>query len=298
MEKKYIDLHIHSIYSDGDKTPREILKMAEKLKLEYISITDHENCKAYEDIEKEEIRKLYHGKVIAGCELMTSFNDVMIEILGYYIEPKIINEWYDKKYAKVEIQKRDSKLLEILLQKIQKENLKIEEKICLPDEIPYTGYFKYMIYEALKKERENEKFFKKYNINNYEEFIRKGLSNAQNPLFIQEGNHIAGIQEIVDLIHKAGGLTFVAHLYKYQVENHIEFLKNLIETVKGIDGVECYYSSFSEEQTQKLEKFCETNKLLKSGGSDYHGKIKPHIQMGKGTGDNKIKEDIIEKWTK
>ena len=102
MEKKYIDLHIHSVYSDGDKTPKEILEMAEKLKLKYIAITDHENCKAYGELKKEEIRKLYHGKVITGCELMTSFNGVMIEILGYYIEPKIINEWYDKKYAKEE----------------------------------------------------------------------------------------------------------------------------------------------------------------------------------------------------
>ncbi len=298
MEKKYIDLHIHSVYSDGDKTPKEILEMAEKLKLKYIAITDHENCKAYGELKKEEIRKLYHGKVITGCELMTSFNGVMIEILGYYIEPKIINEWYDKKYAKEEIEKRDTKLLERLLQKAKIENLKIEEKICLPDEIPYTGYFKYMVYEELKKESQNERFFKKYKINNYEEFIRKGLSNPQNPLFIREEDYITGIQEIVNLIHKAGGLAFVAHVYKYQVENHIKFLENMIETVKGIDGVECYYSSFSEEQTQNLEEFCETNKLLKSGGSDYHGKIKPHIQMGKGTGNNKIEEKIIEKWTK
>ncbi len=298
MENKYIDLHIHSVYSDGDKTPKEILEMAEKLKLKYIAITDHENCKAYEELEKEEIRKLYSGKVITGCELMTSFNTVMIEILGYYIQPKIINDWYDKKYAKDEIEKRDMKLLQRLLKKIQIENLKIEKKIRLPNEIPYTGYFKYMVYEALKKESQNKRFFEKYNINNYEEFIRKGLSNPKNPLFIREEDYITGIQEVVDLIHKAGGLTFVAHVYKYQVENHIEFLKNMIETVKGIDGVECYHSSFTEKQTRNLEEFCETNKLLKSGGSDYHGKIKPQIQMGKGTRDNKIEEKIIEKWTK
>lgn len=44
-----IDIHIHTLYSDGDKTVEEVLKMCEKRKLNYISITDHNTCKQYED---------------------------------------------------------------------------------------------------------------------------------------------------------------------------------------------------------------------------------------------------------
>ena len=44
-----IDLHMHTVYSDGSKTVEEILKMCEKRKLEYISITDHNNCEVYYD---------------------------------------------------------------------------------------------------------------------------------------------------------------------------------------------------------------------------------------------------------
>ncbi len=270
--------------------------MAENLELQYISITDHENCKAYEEIEK--ITNIYHGNIICGCELMTSFNNIIIELLGYHVNTEIINEWYEERYSKEEIEKRDRKLFERLKQKINMTNLEIEKEICLPDEIPYTGYFKFMIYEKLKRNCKNEEYFKKYNINNYEEFIRKGLSNPQNPLYIQESDYIATIQEIINLIHKAGGLVFVAHLYKYQVKNHIEFLRNMIETIEGIDGVECNYSSFSQKQTRILEEFCNNNRLLKSGGSDYHGKLKPNIQMGKGTQNYKIEEKMIEKWVK
>lgn len=298
MNEKYIDLHIHSMYSDGDKTPKEILQMAEKMKLAYISITDHENCKVYEEIEKEDIRKQYHGNIITGCELMTSFDNVMIEVLGYYVDSKVINEWYNKRYEKGEVEKRDKKLFERLLQKIQNANLRIEDEICLPDEIPYTGYFKFMTYEALLKSKENKDYFERYDISNYEEFIRKGISNPQNPLFIKEADYIATLSEIIELIHKAGGLAFIAHVYKYQVENHIGFLENMVKKVEGIDGVECYYSSFSQEQTRILEEFCTKNKLLKSGGSDYHGKLKPNIQMGKGTENNKIAEKIIDNWVK
>lgn len=296
MNKEYIDLHIHSVYSDGEKTPKEILEMAENLKLKYISITDHENCKAYEVIKKEEFSKIYHGKIICGCELMTSFDNVMIEILGYHVNPEIINGWYDKRYSNEEIKKRDEKLFERLKQNIEKANLKIEEGICLPNEIPYTGYFKYMTYTKLRKNKENELYFKTYDINNYEEFIRKGISNKQNPLFINESDYIATIKEIVELIHKAGGLAFVAHVYKYLIEDTIQFLKDMIKEVKEIDGVECYYSSFSEEQTLSLEEFCNKNKLFKSGGSDYHGKLKPNIQMGRGTEHHKIEEDVIKEW--
>ena len=44
-----IDIHMHTVYSDGDKTVEEVLKMCEEKKLEYISITDHDTCKQYED---------------------------------------------------------------------------------------------------------------------------------------------------------------------------------------------------------------------------------------------------------
>ena len=51
-----IDLHIHTIYSDGADTLTEVLKKAEKLKLEYISITDHDNCYAYDELKKTDER--------------------------------------------------------------------------------------------------------------------------------------------------------------------------------------------------------------------------------------------------
>ncbi len=298
MNKKYIDLHIHSIYSDGDKTPIEILKMAEKLGLSDISITDHENCKAYEELEKIKIKNIYHGNLISGCELMTSFDNTIIEILGYQVDTKIINKWYDKRYSKEEIDKRDRQLFVRLMQKINQINLYLEKPMYLPDEIPYSGYFKYMTYQALSSYRQNDDYFKKYKISSYEEFNRKALSDPRSPLFIKESDYIATMQEVIDLIHKAGGLAFVAHLYKYPVSNHIAFLSKIIEETKEIDGVECYYSSFSKEQTQKLDEFCNIHKLFQSGGSDYHGKLKPNINMGEGSEKIKIEKEIINKWSK
>ena len=49
-----IDLHIHTNYSDGTDTVEELLKKAEKINLQYISITDHDNCNAYKELEEIE----------------------------------------------------------------------------------------------------------------------------------------------------------------------------------------------------------------------------------------------------
>lgn len=86
-----IDIHIHTLYSDGDKTVEEVLKMCEKRNLNYISITDHNTCKQYED---EALKKnIYTGKIIKGVEMNATFKNKPIEILGYNIkEPQIIEK--------------------------------------------------------------------------------------------------------------------------------------------------------------------------------------------------------------
>ena len=86
-----VDMHMHTLYSDGDKTVEEILKMCEEKKLEYISITDHNTCKQYED---EALNKnIFTGKIIKGVEMNATFRNKKIEVLGYKIEePKIIED--------------------------------------------------------------------------------------------------------------------------------------------------------------------------------------------------------------
>ena len=72
-----VDMHMHTLYSDGDKTVEEVLKMCEEKKLEYISITDHNTCKQYED---EALNKnIFTGKIIKGAEMNATFNNKKIE---------------------------------------------------------------------------------------------------------------------------------------------------------------------------------------------------------------------------
>ena len=69
-----IDLHIHTTNSDGTDSVEEILKKAEKLKLNYISISDHDTCKGYDELKNIDVESIYSGKIIPGIELIRSSN--------------------------------------------------------------------------------------------------------------------------------------------------------------------------------------------------------------------------------
>ena len=95
-------------------------------------------------------------------------------------------------------------------------------------------------------------------------------------------------------LEKHGGKVFIAHLYLYSLDNHIEYLEYLVKD-KIIDGVEVYYSGFNFEQIETLKKFCNTYNLLMSGGTDCHGTRKP-IKLGIGLGNLNISEDVVKNW--
>ena len=98
-----------------------------------------------------------------------------------------------------------------------------------------------------------------------------------------------------NFIHENNGKIFLAHLYKYQLNNHLGYLNKIVE--KGLlDGVEVYHSSFTDNQIGILEEYCENNKLLMSGGSDCHGERKKERKLGVGYGNLNIDKKILEDW--
>ena len=142
---------------------------------------------------------------------------------------------------------------------------------------------------------ENNRFYAETNFNNVHEFYRIHMSNPKSPYFVDNSCLMPKPQEIVDLIHKVGGLAFIPHVYIYG-ENSQKVFETLTKD-HLVDGIECYYSKFSNEQIEFLLEFCKQNKYFISGGSDYHGANKPEIHMGTGIQNNlRIPHDIVEKW--
>lgn len=287
-----IDLHTHTKYSDGTDDVVTLLKKAEEIGLEYLSITDHSTCKAYEELKTIDISKYYTGKLICGCEFFTTINGETIELLGYNLNTDILNAELPNMY-KYELKDSNEfetkKLLEICKQIgliMDYENVHVRYDIEFGSSV---------IMREITKNIENKKFFDNEKAwgNDYI-FYRECMTNSKSKFFIDKSSLFPTPTEVIRLIKKAKGLVFIPHIFVYG-ENSEKFFNELIDNY-NIDGIECYYSLFTDGQTQFLVNFCKENNLYVSGGSDYHGKAKPDINLGIGKGNLNIQSNIIKEW--
>ena len=286
-----IDLHMHTTYSDGTDTVKELLKKVESLGLEVISITDHNTCKAYFEMERFNVREIYKGTIIVGCEFTTSFDNRLIEVLGYGFDYKKVNKYLEEFYKDELVSERTNILYNRLLDRIKE--LGLEFHIERVRDKKFTNeFFERGIYEELVKYENNKEKLKEDVWASFSNFYRKGLTNPKSKLFINHVEFKPSIKEIVNLIHKNGGIVFLAHPYQYKFTDTEKFLDKIYDEV-ALDGIECFYTTFSEKQTNYLVNFAKERNLLISGGSDYHGTNKENHNLGVGRGNLKISKDII-----
>ncbi len=288
-----IDMHMHTIYSDGDKTVEEVLKMCEERKLEYISITDHDTCKQYDD-EALKNNKMFRGKIIKGSELHAVFQNRNIEILAYNINPTIINEWCEKYYSEDKLKEQQEICYKRLLEICDKHCLIYDEdKIRKPKKV--SEYVEIAIYKELIAHEQNHKILGEF-AKSFGLFFRKGLANPESSYFMNHVEFRPPYKEVLEIIHKAGGKAFLAHPFEYKFEDTIGFI-DALRKEEELDGIECFHpSSADDDKKDILVKYARENNLYISGGSDYHGSPKPDIEVGIGRGNLNIPKELIEEW--
>ena len=289
-----IDLHMHTTYSDGTDTVKELLEKAESLGLEVISITDHNTCKSYFEMEEFNVKEIYKGDILVGCEFTTSFDNRLIEVLGYGFDYKKVNKYLEEFYSDELVSKRTNILYNRLLDRIKELGLEFHlERVR--DKKFTNEFFERGIYEELVKYESNKEKLNEDVWASFSNFYRRGLTNPKSKLFINHAEFKPSIKEIVNLIHENDGIAFLAHPYQYKFSDTESFLDKLYDEI-ALDGVECFYTTFSEEQTNYLIEFAKKRKLLISGGSDYHGTLKQNHNLGVGRGNLNINKDIINNY--
>ena len=286
-----IDLHTHTKYSDGTDTAEELLKNAEKKNLNIISITDHNNTDVYEVLEKMDIKKFYSGRIIPGVELNTKVLGIPIEILGYGIDYKKLNMLAKNIYIPAE--ERNKIEVQRLYEKCLKLGIKIDND-CMERYTPQSFASKFIHSEIVKHE-ENRKFLDEETwAGDTIRFYRKYMSNPECMLYVEMDDFVPDFETAANLIKESGGLIFLPHIYEYK-ENSEKVLDYIINNYQ-FDGIECFYTTFTEEQIQNLIHICKKNNYYMSGGSDYHGKAKPKVDIGVGYGNLEVKDSIINNW--
>jgi hypothetical protein len=263
-ENSIYDFHTHSIYSDGSDTPNEIIQKAKKKGIDTLALTDHDTIDGLKEASAEAVR--LNINFINGIELSTRYDDNrLIHILGLDID--IANPDFQSKYTK--FKKYREEALPIVIDKLQRKGLPLH----INDLEDYrTG--DYLDRQTIAKWLVNK---------NYASTIpRAWIDILDDIAYIP--NEIIHVQDAFEMIHAGNGKTFIAHIHKpiglhgYSDEETLLRLHQL--KLQGLDGIEAFYPTYSDKDKTFIQNATLALDLLQSGGSDYHGKNRPEIQLG------------------
>ena len=255
-----IDLHLHSNCSDGTQTPAEMVKMAAELGLRAVSITDHDTAEgAGESIEAG---RKYGIDVISGIELSVNWGDFKLHLLGYDFD------WLNSDLTRAlkKIQNARSDRNRKILEKLSKLGIKISADRLA--ELSGNGQAGRPHIAQLMVENGVVK-----NIDQAFAHYLKDNGCAYVP------RYVLALEEAILLIHNSGGIAVLAH--PVQLGYSLESFPDLLDKLRrvGLDGVETYYPSQKGKIQKKLSELARRFDLLETGGSDYHGEIRPGTTM-------------------
>jgi predicted metal-dependent phosphoesterase TrpH len=269
------DMHMHSYFSDGTNSPEELLYLAKEKNLSAISITDHDTIDAYDDNLFELAKKL-NIKLVVGSEISSQLFNTTVHILAYGID--LYSKSF-KKFLKELCEKRRDRNIKIL-EKLRKNNIDISEN----DLIEYsnkTNISKTVLGRVHIAKLMVEKGYVKTINEAFDEFIKD-----DGPCFVM-GDRFTP-KEVIDQIHMANGKAVLAHPNIIKSRKVIDALLEL-----DFDGIEVYYAKLYSVHERKWLKIAQKKNLIATGGSDFHGSVKPFITLGCSWVDEKTFNKII-----
>lgn len=250
------DLHCHSTASDGSLSPFELVQLAKKQNLWGLSITDHDTIEAYKTaIAAAQECGIHLG---AGVEFSCDYQGFSIHVLGYDF---LLTEPMLQDFC-LRHQTRRKERNRAILDKLFKYGFKIDEQ-----ELLNLSHHK-----TVGRPHIAEELVKKGYVTSIQEAFNQYLGDGK-PCYAPGTPFSIG--ETLAVIHKAGGKAFIAHPHLLSKKVSLNDLLKF-----PFDGIECFYSRFSQEAAQPWVKIVQEKKWLISGGSDFHGQIKPDILLG------------------
>ncbi len=247
-----VDFHMHSIYSDGVKSPEELLRHALDCNLSMMALTDHDEIDGIkaQRTAQEQLDPEKTIKIINGCEFSADYKDKSIHILGYRFDEtnKELRDFIE--YFK---SKREERIDEII-------------RRC-----NNAGYF-------ISKDELLKKFFKTQaygrphigqllidggyakDIND----VFKDILRKDSPCYVPKVK--IEVPYIIDIIHKAGGLAVMAHP---KLVTSDEYVVEML--AYDFDGMEVYHTKHNDDDVKRYKALAKEHNLFITGGSDYHG---------------------------
>jgi predicted metal-dependent phosphoesterase TrpH len=244
---EYVDLHIHSTYSDGALTPAEIVREAERAGLKAVGITDHDSV---DGLEIARIEGKKSGiEVVGGVEMSVSTMDLDVHHIGYFVDPNGSELRRYLEFFKETRLDRAHRMVKRLNELGVDLNLDTVLGIGGEGSIGRMHIAKALVREKLCPTIDAA----------FGRYLRDG-----GPAFVEKYRMSA--EKAIRVIHEAGGVAVLAHPGFYSNE---ELMNHLFDV--GLDGLEVYNPKHTEIQILRFQQIVQDHKGVGSGGSDFHG---------------------------
>ena len=269
-----IDLHVHTNFSDGTDSPEDIIKKAEIIGLNTIAITDHETIDGLSKVKESKVNIISGVEISAKWEkIKVNNNESGIHVLFYFVKPKtdihdLLKKIRDeKKLRNLEILNKLKNLdIELDIEEIQKNENQVLGRPHIAKLMVDGGY-----------------------VDSITEAFNRFLGNGK-PAYTDL--HQISISKLLEVAKDSKVISILAHPHTLDPKKNMlinrqwinkDLASNLNELKRmGLDGVETYYSSYDDPTKKQLSKLAMETGLLETGGSDYHGDMKPGLSLGTG----------------
>lgn len=250
-----LDLHTHSIFSDGFFTPTELLEKAYSKGIRLLALTDHDTVDGVSEF-LEASKKYDDLHILVGCEVSSNFtDDADVHVLALNIKDK----------EKISKHANGTNHL-------RRERIKLSIKTLQDNgyDIDYDRDIKKKDFGALNDRDITDILLNRGIMNNRDEakaLVKKG-GIAYHPMY----KFFSNVIDTINIINGAGAISVLAHPHtlKLNDEDLEKYIKNLVDN--GLQGLECYHSNSTLEQTEFYLKLANKFNLIITGGSDHHGK--------------------------
>jgi predicted metal-dependent phosphoesterase TrpH len=273
----YVDLHVHSAASDGSLSPRELVAEAKAQGMRAIALTDHDTI---EGLEEALAAGAEMGlEVIPGIEISADHEPGSMHILGYFIDHR--SRQLDEQLQVLK-QARAERNPQIIA-KLQKLGL----AITMAEVLAVTGG------GQVGRPHIAQVLVNKGYVANFQEAFVKYIGN-HGPAYVSKFRFAP--RDAIAMITAAGGVAGLAHPFtlEYSSTGH---LKMILQQLRdwGLSAIEVYYPEHPPERQAQYKKLAQELGLLTTGGSDYHGVIKPEVKIGLVGPNQHVGYELVEK---
>jgi predicted metal-dependent phosphoesterase TrpH len=277
----YIDLHSHTNESDGTYTPEELVELAISSGLDALAITDHDTFSGFE--KAQPFAQKAGLDLVRGIELNSRLTlsgrreHRHVHLLGYFpVQPprQEFVEWLGSE--RTDRRNRNRKLADALRE--QGVQVTLEEVEARGKSLTGRAHFAQVLLE-------------KGYVRTFEEAFSRFLGENA-PSFVERQS--VTTEQAIQRVIEGGGLPVVAHPVRLSLSRESEREELTRLKAAGLKGLEIYHSDHPPELQAHYRQLAEELDLLPTGGSDFHGMIKPSIQLGTGLrGNIRVPADFL-----